>query len=122
MSTVIRENGEKDLFAEVALAADELYSIRETFFPVNPDEKTSLLQSKSDLALQLLDAIPPGKPSICIFLDFVFVTHVALLHKFLNMHLTRKYQSRKCKWNSPKFRKDVFCLYRVEWLLCLLNW
>nr|GMD66002.1 tetratricopeptide repeat protein 5-like isoform X1 [Ipomoea batatas] len=59
MSSVIRENGEKDLFAEVALAADELYSIRETFFPVNPDEKTSLLQSKSDLALQLLDAIPP---------------------------------------------------------------
>ncbi|XP_019161021.1 PREDICTED: tetratricopeptide repeat protein 5-like [Ipomoea nil] len=61
MSSVIRENGEEDLFAKVALAADELYMIRERFFPVNPDEKTSLLQSKSDLALQLLDAIPPER-------------------------------------------------------------
>lgn len=89
MSSVIRENGEvEDLFAKVAQAADELYIIRERFFPVNPDEKTSLLQSKSDLALQLLDEIPPGKPSICILLDFVFVTPVVFLLKFLKMHLT----------------------------------
>ncbi|KAL3824119.1 hypothetical protein ACJIZ3_020148 [Penstemon smallii] len=60
MSTVGRENAE-DLFAEVSKAADGLYTIRDTYFPTNPDEKTSQLLTLSNLALQLLDKIHPEK-------------------------------------------------------------
>ncbi|VFQ64874.1 unnamed protein product [Cuscuta campestris] len=59
MSSAISENAdEDDLFSKASEAADELYKIRERFYPANPDEKASILESKSDLALQLLDAIP----------------------------------------------------------------
>lgn len=49
-----------DLMAQVAKAADDLYNIRDTYFPLNPDDKISKLQRHSDLALKLLDSIPPG--------------------------------------------------------------
>lgn len=55
-----------DLFAEVSTFADELYSIRDTYFPINPDDKTSKLLAKSNLAIQLLDKIPPGTVVILI--------------------------------------------------------
>ncbi|CAH9108920.1 unnamed protein product [Cuscuta europaea] len=60
MSSALKENreDEEDVFTKAAEAADELYKIRESFYPVNPDEKTTILQTKSDLALQLLDEIP----------------------------------------------------------------
>ncbi|CAA2981827.1 tetratricopeptide repeat 5-like [Olea europaea subsp. europaea] len=60
MSSERRVNPQ-DLFAEASKAADELYNIRETYFPPNPDDKTSKLNTDSTLALQLLDSIPPEK-------------------------------------------------------------
>lgn len=48
-------------FDEATAAAEELYLIRDTFFPVNPDDKTSKLQELSDLAVKILDSIPPGR-------------------------------------------------------------
>ncbi|KAL7001053.1 hypothetical protein U1Q18_002207 [Sarracenia purpurea var. burkii] len=44
--------------AKAMKAADDLYIIRDTYFPENPDEKISRLQAESDLALKLLDSIP----------------------------------------------------------------
>ncbi|XP_065881886.1 uncharacterized protein [Euphorbia lathyris] len=49
---------EEDLWEKATLAADDLYSFRDTYFPVNPLDKISNLQSKSDLSLKLLDSIP----------------------------------------------------------------
>lgn len=43
-----------------AVAAEDLYHLRDTYFPLNPDDKISKLQQQSDLALKLLDSIPPG--------------------------------------------------------------
>ncbi|GFQ06885.1 tetratricopeptide repeat protein 5 [Phtheirospermum japonicum] len=60
MSSESRANAE-DLFAEASKAADALYTIRDTYFPTNPDDKTSKLVAESNLALQLLDEIPPEK-------------------------------------------------------------
>ncbi|KAL2542451.1 Uncharacterized protein Adt_03429 [Abeliophyllum distichum] len=60
MSSETRGNAQ-DLFAEASKAANELYNIRETYFPPNPDDKSSKLLTESTLALQLLDAIPPEK-------------------------------------------------------------
>ncbi|KAG8366689.1 hypothetical protein BUALT_Bualt17G0105600 [Buddleja alternifolia] len=60
MSSEGIENAE-DLFAEASKAADELYNIRDTYFPTNPDDKTSKLFTESNLALQLLDEIPAEK-------------------------------------------------------------
>lgn len=54
------EKMEEDLFQKAAMAADELYNIRDTYFPADPNEKVSKLQAESDLALQLLNSIPPG--------------------------------------------------------------
>ncbi|KAL0424674.1 UNVERIFIED_CONTAM: Tetratricopeptide repeat protein 5 [Sesamum radiatum] len=58
MSSGSRGDAE-DLFAEASKAVDLLYNIRDTYFPTNPDEKTSKLLMESNLALQLLDKIPP---------------------------------------------------------------
>ncbi|XP_021896165.1 tetratricopeptide repeat protein 5-like isoform X2 [Carica papaya] len=52
------QNGEEDLWAKVTKAVDDLYNLRDTYFPANPDEKVFVLQKESDLALNLLDSIP----------------------------------------------------------------
>ncbi|KAA0034605.1 tetratricopeptide repeat protein 5-like isoform X3 [Cucumis melo var. makuwa] len=49
----------EDTFDKATAAVEELYLIRDTFFPVNPDDKTSKLRELSDLALKILDSIPP---------------------------------------------------------------
>ncbi|XP_041012771.1 tetratricopeptide repeat protein 5-like isoform X3 [Juglans microcarpa x Juglans regia] len=50
---------EQDPMAKATIAAEELYHTRDTYFPSNPDEKISKLQTESDLALKLLDSVPP---------------------------------------------------------------
>ncbi|KAJ4821887.1 hypothetical protein Tsubulata_048536 [Turnera subulata] len=50
---------EGDKWAKATRAAEDLYSIRDTYFPPNPDDKISKLQSQSDLSLSLLDSISP---------------------------------------------------------------
>ncbi|KAJ0971604.1 hypothetical protein J5N97_019563 [Dioscorea zingiberensis] len=42
-----------------AEAADELYRVRDTYFPKDPDEKITKLQALADSALCLLDSLPP---------------------------------------------------------------
>ncbi|XP_031285261.1 tetratricopeptide repeat protein 5-like isoform X1 [Pistacia vera] len=59
MSDVSAEKPEEDLWERARKAADNLYEIKETFFPQNPDDKVTRLQNESDLALKLLDSIPP---------------------------------------------------------------
>ncbi|KAK9223124.1 hypothetical protein WN944_011566 [Citrus x changshan-huyou] len=53
------EKVEEDIWAIATKAADDLYHVKETFFPANPDDKVSKLQNESDLALRLLDSVPP---------------------------------------------------------------
>lgn len=53
------EKVEEDIWARATKAADDLYHVKETFFPANPDDKVSKLQNESDLALRLLDSVPP---------------------------------------------------------------
>lgn len=60
MSDVSAEKPEEDLWERAKKAADDLYEIKETFFPQNPDDKVARLQNESDLTLKLLDSIPPG--------------------------------------------------------------
>ncbi|XP_074309421.1 uncharacterized protein LOC141643923 [Silene latifolia] len=49
----------KNPFVNVIKATDDLYQIRDTFFPQNPDDKISRLQLESHHCLNLLDSIPP---------------------------------------------------------------
>lgn len=65
-TTGSRQEGE-DLWAEVARAAEDLYNLRDTYFPSNPLDKISKLQAQSDLSLNLLDSIPLGTLSIIFF-------------------------------------------------------
>ncbi|KAK9226687.1 hypothetical protein WN943_011735 [Citrus x changshan-huyou] len=53
------EKVEEDIWARATKAADDLYHVKETFFPANADDKVSKLQNESDLALRLLDSVPP---------------------------------------------------------------
>lgn len=58
-----QSQGEVDaanVMASAMKAAEDLYNIRDTYFPSNPDDKISRLQAHSDLALNLLDSIPSG--------------------------------------------------------------
>lgn len=49
---------DQDMVARAVLATDNLYLLRDTYFPENPDEKISKLRREADLALKLLDSIP----------------------------------------------------------------
>lgn len=51
---------EDDPVSKATVAAEELYHLRDTFFPENQSEKISALHAHSDIALTLLDSIPPG--------------------------------------------------------------
>lgn len=54
-------SGESDrVLARAGESADELYRVRDTFFPRDPAEKTCRLQTLTDAALALLDSLPPG--------------------------------------------------------------
>ncbi|KAI8558381.1 hypothetical protein RHMOL_Rhmol04G0087500 [Rhododendron molle] len=56
-----QSQGEVDAANVMALAmkaAEDLYNIRDTYFPSNPDDKISRLQAHSDLALSPLDSTP----------------------------------------------------------------
>ncbi|KAK9934644.1 hypothetical protein M0R45_021780 [Rubus argutus] len=44
---------------KAAGATEALYLARDTYFPANPDDKIAKLKAESDLALNLLDSIPP---------------------------------------------------------------
>ncbi|XP_004300934.1 PREDICTED: tetratricopeptide repeat protein 5-like [Fragaria vesca subsp. vesca] len=48
-----------DALEKAGSATEALYSTRDTYFPANPDDKIARLKSESDLALNLLDSIPP---------------------------------------------------------------
>jgi len=52
---------EEEPLSRAARAAEDLYHLRDTYFPPNPDDRISKLQHESDLALNLLDSIPPGQ-------------------------------------------------------------
>ncbi|CAN6196767.1 unnamed protein product [Urochloa humidicola] len=53
------EGGSGTPLERVAEAAEELYRLRDTFFPRDPAEKTAALRARADAALALLDALPP---------------------------------------------------------------
>ncbi|XP_057962730.1 uncharacterized protein LOC131154169 isoform X2 [Malania oleifera] len=48
----------QDLMARITRAVDDIYHVRDTYFPADPDEKISKLRRESDLAIKLLDSIP----------------------------------------------------------------
>ncbi|KAI3729375.1 hypothetical protein L6452_18031 [Arctium lappa] len=53
------EEDASDLMEKATEAADDLYRIRDTYFPSDPNDKISKLQTQSQIALNLLDSIPP---------------------------------------------------------------
>ncbi|KAL7171053.1 hypothetical protein ACSBR2_035837 [Camellia fascicularis] len=58
MSNQSQGEDSADTMAKAMKACDDLYNIRDSYFPSNPDDKISRLQSDSDLALKFLDSIP----------------------------------------------------------------
>lgn len=54
------EEGNRAPLERAAEAAEELYRLRDTFFPRDPAEKAAALRARADAALALLDALPPG--------------------------------------------------------------
>ncbi|KAK3421597.1 hypothetical protein EUGRSUZ_G02222 [Eucalyptus grandis] len=52
---------EVSLLAAAAEAAEDLYRVRDTYFPSNPEDRFSRLRDESSSALKLLDSIPPEK-------------------------------------------------------------
>jgi tetratricopeptide (TPR) repeat protein len=50
---------EEKALSRAAKSTDELYLLRDTYFPQNPHDRISSLQQLSDLILNLLDSVPP---------------------------------------------------------------
>lgn len=51
---------EAEAIARASAAAEELYRLRDTYFPRDSEEKTSKLRTLADTALALLDSLPLG--------------------------------------------------------------
>ncbi|XP_026402889.1 tetratricopeptide repeat protein 5-like isoform X1 [Papaver somniferum] len=52
---------DENLMAKATKAAEDLYHLRDTYFPANQQEKISKLQTEADLALELLNCIPSAQ-------------------------------------------------------------
>ncbi|KAJ0692864.1 putative tetratricopeptide repeat protein 5, OB [Helianthus annuus] len=53
------EEDGSDLMKQATEAADDLYRIRDTYFPSDANDKINKLQSQSQIALNILDSVPP---------------------------------------------------------------
>uniref|UniRef100_A0A803N2Z6 Tetratricopeptide repeat protein 5 OB fold domain-containing protein n=1 Tax=Chenopodium quinoa TaxID=63459 RepID=A0A803N2Z6_CHEQI len=53
------DDADEDPLLKASMATLNLYKIRDTFYPKNPDDKISKLQQDSQYCLNLLDSIPP---------------------------------------------------------------
>jgi hypothetical protein len=62
----LSEGGDKAI-AMATEATEELYRVRDTYFPTDPQDKASKIQSLADAALALLDSIPVGIVSLSRF-------------------------------------------------------
>eukprot|EP00268_Persea_americana_P027152 TRINITY_DN26624_c2_g1_i2.p1 TRINITY_DN26624_c2_g1~~TRINITY_DN26624_c2_g1_i2.p1 ORF type:complete len:215 (+),score=46.20 TRINITY_DN26624_c2_g1_i2:234-878(+) len=49
---------DRDLLSQATEAVEQLYHVRDTYFPSDPQHKISTLRNDADLALNLLDSIP----------------------------------------------------------------
>ncbi|KAF9594055.1 hypothetical protein IFM89_027029 [Coptis chinensis] len=58
MSSHQNEDEDEDVMKKVTLLTEDLYHLRDTYFPVDPQEKISKLQNHVNFALSLLDSIP----------------------------------------------------------------
>lgn len=70
------EKEDEDVLSRAEKAAEDLYHLRETYFPSEPDDKTSKLQRESDLILELLDSTPQGS-----FLELRVLLNISCLHE-----------------------------------------
>ncbi|XP_045790729.1 tetratricopeptide repeat protein 5-like [Trifolium pratense] len=52
------EEEEEEALSRAAKSTDELYLLRDTYYPQNPHDRISSLQQLSDLILNLLDSVP----------------------------------------------------------------
>ncbi|KAF3339439.1 hypothetical protein FCM35_KLT16910 [Carex littledalei] len=50
-------------------ATEELYRVRDTYFPTDPADKASKIQTLADAALAELDSIPLGKKDQATLVD-----------------------------------------------------
>ncbi|KAL6884652.1 hypothetical protein ACP4OV_010588 [Aristida adscensionis] len=65
-----------------AAAAEELYRLRDTFFPRDPAEKSAALRARADTALALLDALPPGMACALLIFSVTKWTHYGDVSKY----------------------------------------
>ncbi|XP_060214692.1 uncharacterized protein LOC132641650 isoform X2 [Lycium barbarum] len=104
-----------DMFGAATIAAGELYSFRDNYFPISPEERVSKLQSQSDLALQILDTIPIEKRKLPLqratyeYLRGKILDVVPVYKKEAEDHL-----SKAVKLN-PSFVDAWLCLGNCIW-------
>lgn len=60
-NTLAAAAAEEDSLLKATKAAEDLYHLRDTYFPANPDDKIVKLQLEADRALLLVDSIPPER-------------------------------------------------------------
>jgi hypothetical protein len=97
------EEGE-DIWAKATKAADDLYILRDTYFPPNPLDKISKLQSQSDLSLNLLDSIPLGGFSFSLA-SILIIKKIYLFNRMLGtwdfVLVDRKFGKGCDNFNDP---------------------
>ena len=67
----MEQRREEDLVGKAALAAEELYNFRDSFFPADPAERDSKIRALADAALRIIESIPEGASFRCFRLSFL---------------------------------------------------
>jgi len=119
---------EEESFSRAARAAEDLYHLRDTYFPPNPDDRISKLQHESDLALNLLDSIPPGQflsnshiktLSFTAFQQRVFFSHAPSTTRLVYTSCSTVITRELCFFFSGVLVEDLkFWFFMTSILLC----
>ena len=83
---LVKEGEGEDIWAKATKTADDLYILRDTYFPPNPLDKISKLQSQSDFSLNLLDSIPLGGFSFSLA-SILIIKKIYLFNRMLGTQI-----------------------------------
>ncbi|KAL8143248.1 hypothetical protein V2J09_016280, partial [Rumex salicifolius] len=113
--SIHKEIAKGDLLGKATKATEDLYIVRDTFFPVNPDAKISILKQDSDICLNLLDSVPPEQRKTPV----QRATYEYLRGKILDVFLDYKKEaedhlSKAVKLN-PSLSDAWLCLGNCLW-------
>nr|XP_029121757.1 tetratricopeptide repeat protein 5 isoform X5 [Elaeis guineensis] len=109
------EGQESPAIAVAANAADELYRVRDTYFPQDPAEKISRLQALADAALSIVDSVPPEQRKSPLQRAVYEFLRGKILDVFPDYHKEAEDHLSKAVKLNPSLADAWLCLGNCIW-------